>query len=1031
MITSTRGGRHRSKLTLMEKRQDLARQWESMSEIEKAGVRHIIDEVDFLGTENDVGFETLAEMFSCSEVYHGIAGAHYVDRIASVEEFVLDNYYLGHVGKYLWPKWLADLQEVFAGRYTEVIVTGAIGSGKCLDGKTEFYDPVRGCRLVLKEVCARDDVHVVAFDQETNTTVTKKAKVRLSGEKYLGTLTLASGKVIRLSPDHPVLTENGWSPIGDITMGELIATARSVPAPDFCYDVSDEEVEFVAFLLAEKRGVLAEKREVGATENIGKTIFHPRGTRWVQHKYGLHETSHRKRIPPEFYGLSDEQLGLFLNRIWACDGSINIAAIATFEICLASELFIRDIQQLLLRFGIHSQLQKGEGSEDWQLTISGAENIGPLCAALGPVLGKESAWKEAAEWARVNQDNSNIELTRIGMDFESPERCSWWTGVFWDRVVSFDIDNEMSPVYDVEVPGLKNFAPHSVIVHNTTFSDIGIAYMFYELCMLRDPQATFGLMPGSEIVLVCFNRDKKLARDVTFGGLKRKLEVSPFFKELGCKFGGSELVYPDKNIRIIAVSVRSADALGRDVFGGVIDETEFMEGSILKGGGGVAAPGEKPFAELLHESITRRMKSRYERAGALPGKLFLSSSARHKQSFTNRRIASAANDPGIFCRDYAIYDVAPAERFSKKHFWVMVGTERIKHKIFHRREFRALGGEGRKQLEEKGCRFIKVPDNFRPDFERNIEDAIREIAGVVTVVLSPFIQMRDRIYDAIDPTLFHPMGSEVWRTDEATQIDWRRLVKLYERRVGPGRLVEELRPIRHPDATRHAHIDISLGASDPAGICIAHVVDTIDVERRTEGGREVVEQAPLIEVDLMLRILPPLNGEIDLGSIRALVYDFVKHGYNLTFVSMDLKFLSADTLQQFEHQGIDTEVISVDKTIQPYTYCKTALYEGRLSLYEYPIVLQELEQLQRDEIKQKVDHVPGGSKDVSDSLAGVVFSLSTKQAYRAPIMRGISEYEDHDKSSEWIRKTMHRTGEEAPQKVGDVPEDGKPIIFTG
>jgi hypothetical protein len=658
------------------------------------------------------------------------------------------------------------------------------------------------------------------------------------------------------------------------------------------------------------------------------------------------------------------------------------------------------------------------------------------------------------------------------------------------------------------------------------------------------------------------------------------LEPSPFFKELGIKYGSSELVYPDKNIRVIAVSVRSADALGRDVFGGIIDETDFMEGSVLKGSGGLSAPGNKPFAELLHESITRRMKSRYDRAGILPGKLFLSSSARHKGSFTNRRVGEAANESSVFCREYAIYDVAPKERFSDKSFWVLVGNERIRHKILSKEEFRKLGRRGRTLLEESGCRFIKVPENFRSDFERNIEDSIRDVAGVVTVTLSPFIQLRDRIYDMVDPTLFHPMSCESWRTDEYPHIFWDKITRMVTRRVGPGHMEQELCPIRHPEAVRHLHIDFSLGRSDAMGLCIAHTAGVVDVERRiAESGEAVSEQVPLIEVDLMLRIEAPPNGEIDLGAVRGLVYDFGKHGFNISFASSDW-MPSADTLQQFEQRGINAEKISVDKTMEPYTYLKTAIYEGRVSIYKYPIVLQELEQLQRDESKGKIDHVPGGcftgetrvplldgtiatmaelngkedwvysstldgqtvsgrargrmtkmvselvdvvldndsverctpdhrwmlkdgtykeakdlvsgrdilmpisrrwddlcetadgakrgvravvpvhlheavpvydlevdgyhnfalcsgvfvhnSKDVADGLAGIVYSLSTRQVFRAPLLMGESEFHDPDAESEWIRKTMERAGEQALRKVGDVPPGGDgPIVFSG
>lgn len=564
----------------------------------------------------------------------------------------------------------------------------------------------------------------------------------------------------------------------------------------------------------------------------------------------------------------------------------------------------------------------------------------------------------------------------------------------------------------------------------TTFIDIGLSYMFYELCMLRDPQATFGLMPGSEIVLVCFNRDQQLARDVTFGGFKRKIEGSPFFQHLGMKFGTSELSYPRKNIKVIAISAKSANALGRDVFGGIIDETDFIDGSILKGNGGLPRPGEKPFVEMLHESIKRRMASRYDRAGVLPGKLFMASSARHKKSFSNRRISEAAIDPSVFCRDYAIYDVAPSDRFSKDKFWVMIGNERINHEILSRKKYRSIGENGRRKLEEQGCRFIRVPINFKSDFERNIEDAIRDIAGVVTVAVSPFFQIRSRLYEMIDPTLTSPVKVTEWCTDSVLEIDWSLLSKRYRRRIGPGDYVEDLGPVRHPGAPRHVHLDLSLGLTDPAGMCIAHEVGKISIERRASDGTLAKEEVPLIEVDFLMRIIAPPGGEIDFGAIRGVIYDFQRHGFNIAFASMD-SFQSRDTLQQLASKGIDGEIISVDKTVEPYTCMKTAIYEGRLSVYNYPILIEELEQLERDEVKSKVIHPPNGSKDVADALCGVVFSLTTKQSYNASILVGINEYSGEDKrDDEWIRSTMVRSGEKAPVEVKNGEYDG-PLIFSG
>lgn len=492
----------------------------------------------------------------------------------------------------------------------------------------------------------------------------------------------------------------------------------------------------------------------------------------------------------------------------------------------------------------------------------------------------------------------------------------------------------------------------------TTFVDMGLARDFYELCMMRDPQEAFGLMPDSEIVLVCYNRDQKLARDVTFGGLKRLIMSSPFFRSLGLKEGTSELVYPKKNIRIIAVSVRSSDALGRNVYGGIIDESDFLEGSTLRGSG-LSAPGEKGFAELLHDSILGRMKTRYVESGVLPGKLYMSSSARHEQSFTNRRIAAVRDDPYAFVRDYAIYEAKPPHKFKKKRFWVLVGNDRIRHKILTNKEYAAFSKEDKVELQEAGCRFLHVPEDFQSDFERNIEKAVQDIGGVVTAPMSRYIQLRDRIQDAVDPTLFHPMASPTWVTNEKAAIEWSRLVERVSVRLGPGRHEDIVRPRRHPDAVRHVHVDLSKGIQDPAGLCIAHVVDVIEVERRNREGNATIEEAPIIEVDLLLQILPPVGGEIDFGAIRGLIYDFRDFGYNIQHASFDT-WQSVDSIRILNEQGIKADVVSTWKTTAPYDTLKTAIYEGRFSCYEYPILTQELEQLIFDAARQKIDHPTGG-----------------------------------------------------------------------
>jgi hypothetical protein len=74
------------------------------------------------------------------------------------------------------------------------------------------------------------------------------------------------------------------------------------------------------------------------------------------------------------------------------------------------------------------------------------------------------------------------------------------------------------------------------------------------------------------------------------------------------------------------------------------------------------------------------------------------------------------------------------------------------------------------------------------------------------------------------------------------------------------------------------------------------------------------------------------------------------------------------------------EVLSVDVTPDPYDNLKTALYEDRVQLYNYPPLRKELETLQEDRRgrRRKIDHPPTGSKDCSDALAGCLYTLSQR-----------------------------------------------------
>ena len=415
---------------------------------------------------------------------------------------------------------------------------------------------------------------------------------------------------------------------------------------------------------------------------------------------------------------------------------------------------------------------------------------------------------------------------------------------------------------------------------------------------------------------------------------------------------------------------------GYEVFvadGVLVHNTNFMHKTEGKKSQDGRRYGVVDQAEVLYASMKRRMKSRFEVGGKLPGMLFVVSSKQTQDDFTARRIIESMNDPSVLVRDFSLWDVKP-DNYSDKKFFVLCGNESIPSRVLD------AGEESRYQDElcPDNCVLIEVPEDFRADFETDLEGGIRDIAGIATVAVNPFIQRRDKIVSAMQPGREHPFSVVVYDPSRGGGFIWERLADVKMVRTASGTREPAWKPRVNPDAPRHVHIDPSL-RGDATGFCVSHVSGYKQVLRRAEDGRQFAERAPVYTVDLVLQIVPPIGGEIVLADLRHLVYDLSAHGFMVTCVSLD-SYQSADTIQQMKQHGYRSEVVSVDLTPDPYDNLKTSLYEDRVMLYDYPPLRKELETLQEDRRgrRRKIDHPLDGSKDVADALAGCLYTLSQR-----------------------------------------------------
>jgi hypothetical protein len=562
------------------------------------------------------------------------------------------------------------------------------------------------------------------------------------------------------------------------------------------------------------------------------------------------------------------------------------------------------------------------------------------------------------------------------------------------------------------------------------FSTTAMTYVLYQMSCLKNPQRAYGIDVGSHIYVAMISVTERVAKRVVINELIGKIRHSRYFQEhFPSKEAPSQLeVRFPNNVQVVAGSTTSSAMIGLNVFSGLIDETSFLgESKKLDRLGREVLVDQ---GEAIYKSIIRRMKSRFQRVGRLPGVLILASSKERPAAFIEKRVQQAreVDDPMVFVREYATWDVQPSEKFSGKFFKVVVGNERIASRILPSDD-----EDEETRYRELGLQIVSVPEDYRNDFIADIDGALRDIAGVATDVISQYMNRTEKVYDCQDSTLENPIGYEdggevleSWVANTPLPIQWHRIAVEYKRRLPGGYEEEAWRPKRHPEAVRYVHIDPSITA-DRSGVCIGHIAGWTEVVRRDANGEEYNELAPRIETDLVLQVIPPPGDEIMLADLRGIVYQFIEHGFNIGYVSLD-SFQSVDTIQQLKKHGLEAEVVSVDKTTEPYDVLKAAMYEDRFRMQRHTVALQEFRTLQRvpsrggkvkiDHPKRNPDGTPG-SKDVADAVAGVVYSLTQRVPGRPmPPMMSTREGFDEKQDNSWVTdgRTLVRTESKGPKK---------------
>jgi len=468
----------------------------------------------------------------------------------------------------------------------------------------------------------------------------------------------------------------------------------------------------------------------------------------------------------------------------------------------------------------------------------------------------------------------------------------------------------------------------------TTISHYTIAYQLYVLSRMRQPHAMFNLDPASEIMFIFQSLSMTLAKNLEFNRFKALLEDSEYFMRdfTFDKDIESRLKFPHR-IEVVPVSGAESATIGQNVMGGVLDEINYM--AVVEKSKADVDGGTYNQAWALYNSIARRRKSRFLVNGVTYGMLCLVSSKRYPGQFTDVKEDEAhkqieiTGKTNIFLYDKCVWDIKPPGTYDNTEwFYVFIGDESRQPMVLTDDEYSRMS-------DDDILAYVrKIPDEYKMEFERDIINALREVAGVSTLAKHPYMPNIAKISGCFAKT------ESVFNAPTAV--------------LGSGQLQILVKVVAAAGmASRFVHIDLSK-SGDSTGFVVGHVDRFIDLDRG-----DVVEVLPRVVIDGALEIRSPRFGEISYTGVRKILYTLRDMGMPIKWVTFD-SYQSVDSIQILKNKGFVCGIQSMDTSIVPYQVLKAALYDGRVVLPEHKLLYDELRGLEFDPEKTKVDHPASG-----------------------------------------------------------------------
>ena len=466
----------------------------------------------------------------------------------------------------------------------------------CLTGDTQIIDADSGKPYTIKELATRKThkpINVFGIDKDLKIKKRKMTKAFYSGKKQVFRLKTQSGREIKASANHPFLKLEGWVSLDKLQIGDKIVLPRNQKIKYKKDVLSKDELILLAHLLGD--GCILENQPYHYTnsdlENIeyvkksSKNLFNIEGklvkqknwyhyylksptqtargknhpiTNWFKSLELKRVRSYEKVIPKKLFECDLNSKKLFLQHLWATDGSISTKKIknrknsASIYYASSSKILSHQVQHLLFSIGIQSSLKtikssRGyrnmyhvyiHGKPDQELFLTSVGCIGKRAKSIPTLLNylkeikpnpnkdiiPKEAWlsviKKAKEscklsWRdickKLNTSYCGSSLFKTGLSRNRMAKLNSFlkdqgteklatSDIYWDKIESIE-KLQVEDVYDATVEEIHNFVANDIIVHNSLEQDSDLVFF-----LLRREYYDPYDKPGQAELIVAKNR---------------------------------------------------------------------------------------------------------------------------------------------------------------------------------------------------------------------------------------------------------------------------------------------------------------------------------------------------------------------------------------------------------------------------------------------------------------------------------------------------------------------------------------------